>query len=119
MGIIQKAAIFGAAGAIGPQIAAELDRRGVPFRAVGRNRQRLEQAFGKLSHAEVFDADLADLRSASAAARGVDTIFYAVGLPYPSHNLHPVLMKTTLEAARAMEIRRIVLVSSVYPYGVP
>jgi nucleoside-diphosphate-sugar epimerase len=119
MGIIAKAAIFGAAGAIGPQVAAELERRGVPFRAVGRNRGRLEQTFGKMSNAEIFDADIADLRSASAAARGVDTIFYTVGLPYPSHNLHPVLMKTTLEAARAMEVRRIVLVSSVYPYGVP
>src|SRR5215472_9657461 len=113
MGIIAKAAIFGAAGAIGPQVASELEKRGVPFRTVGRNRGRLEQTFGKMSNAEIFDSDIADLRSASAAARGVDTIFYTVGLPYPSHNLHPVLMKTTLEAARAMEVRRIVLISSV------
>jgi nucleoside-diphosphate-sugar epimerase len=119
MGIIAKAAIFGAAGAIGPQVAAELDKRGIPFRAVGRNRTRLEKTFAHLSRAEAFDADLADLRAASAAARGIDTIFYTVGLPYPSHHLHPVLMRTTLEAARAMEVRRIVLVSSVYPYGVP
>jgi nucleoside-diphosphate-sugar epimerase len=119
MGIIAKAAIFGAAGAIGPQIAAELDKRGIPFRAVGRNRARLETAFGQMRAAEIFDADLSELRSAGAAARGVDTIFYTVGLPYPSHHLHPVLMRTTLEAARSMEVGRIVLVSSVYPYGVP
>src|SRR5690242_17593728 len=117
--LIQKAAIFGAAGAIGPAVATEFERRGIPFRVVGRTRAKLEKAFGNLKQAEAFDADLADLRAASAAARGIDTIFYTVGLPYPSHHLHPVLMRTTLEAARAMEVRRIVLVSSVYPYGVP
>src|SRR5947209_3173410 len=119
MGIIGKAAIFGAAGAIGAHVAAEFDRRGIPFRAVGRNRARLQSAFGALPRAEIFVADVSDLRSASAAARGVDTIVYTVGLPYPSHHLHPVLMRTTLEAARAMDVRRIVLISSVYPYGVP
>ena len=116
---MRKAAIFGAAGAIGPRIAAELDRRGVPFRVVGRSRPRLEAAFGKLAHAEIFDADVGDLRSAGAAARGVDTVFYCVGLPYPSHHLHPVLMRTALEAAASMQVKRLVLVSSVYPYGVP
>ena len=119
MGIIQKAAIFGAAGAIGPQVAAELHRRDIPFRAVGRNRAKLEAAFGKLSSAEIFDADLADLRSASAAARGVDTIVYCVGLPYASHSLLPALMRTTLQAAVAMQVQRIAVVSNVYSYGVP
>jgi len=117
--LIQKAAIFGAAGAIGPAVAAELERRGIPFRVVGRTRAKLEKSFGNLKHAEIFDADLADLRSASAAARGVDTIIYTLGLPYPSHNLHPALMRTTVDAAVAMQVRRLVLVSSVYAYGVP
>jgi nucleoside-diphosphate-sugar epimerase len=116
---MQKAAIFGAAGAIGPQIAAELNGRGIPFRVVGRSRAKLEAAFAPLAHAEIFEADLGDMRSAGGAARGIDTIFYCVGLPYPSHHLHPALMRTTLEAATAMNVERIVLVSSVYPYGVP
>ena len=116
---MQRAAIFGAAGAIGPWVAAELERRGIPFRVVGRSRAKLEAAFGQLARAEVFEADLADLRSAGAAARGVDTIFYCVGLPYPSHHLHPALMRSALEAASAVGVQRLVLVSSVYPYGVP
>ena len=119
MPLIAKAAIFGAAGAIGPQVAAEFNRRGIPFRVVGRRRAALESAFGKMQYAEIFEADLADLRSASAAARGVDTIVYSVGLPYPSHQLHPALMRTTLEAAAAMDVQRVALVSSVYAYGVP
>jgi nucleoside-diphosphate-sugar epimerase len=116
---MEKAAIFGAAGTIGPVVAVELERRGIPFRVVGRSRPKLESVFGKLEHAEIFDADVGDLRSASAAARGVDTIIYAVGLPYPSHHLHPALMRTTVDAAIAMNVRRLVLVSSVYGYGVP
>lgn len=116
---MRKAAIFGAAGAIGPWIAAELERRAIPFRVVGRSKPKLEAAFGGLAHAEVFDADVGDLRSAGAAARGVDTIFYCVGLPYPSHHLHPALMRTTIEAAASMKVERVVLISSVYAYGVP
>jgi nucleoside-diphosphate-sugar epimerase len=116
---MQKAAIFGAAGTIGPVVAVELNRRGIPFRVVGRSRFKLESLFDKLEHAEIFEADVGDLRSASAAARGVDTIIYAVGLPYPSHHLHPALMRTTMDAAIAMKVERLVLVSSVYGYGAP
>src|SRR5947207_14498128 len=79
----------------------------------------MEQSFGQLQHAEIFPADLSEPRSAAAAARGSDTIIYAIGLPYPSHHLHPVLMRTALEAAAAMKVQRLVLISSVYPYGVP
>jgi nucleoside-diphosphate-sugar epimerase len=79
----------------------------------------LEEAFGGSAHAEIFEADVSDLRSAGAAARGADAIIYCVGLPYPSHQLHPVLMRTMLQAAQAVDVRRLVLISSVYPYGVP
>jgi len=119
MGVSGKTAIFGAAGAIGPHVAAELERRGVDFRVVGRNRERLTRAFGGMKHAEIFDADLGDTRSAAAAARGIDTIVYSVGLPYPSHHLFPRLMRASLDAAIAMQVRRIVLVSNVYSYGRP
>ncbi|SPE33231.1 NAD-dependent epimerase/dehydratase [Candidatus Sulfopaludibacter sp. SbA3] len=115
----QKVALFGAAGAVGHTVAAELARRGIPFRVVGRNRARLEQEFGGLPQVEVLDADLSDLRAAGAASRGVDTIIYTVGLPYPSHHLFPALMRTALEAAATMQVKRLVLISNVYSYGVP
>jgi nucleoside-diphosphate-sugar epimerase len=117
--LVEKAAIFGAAGAVGRSLAPELERRGIPFRVVGRSKEKLEQAFSGFSRAEVFPADLSDPRSAGAAARGVDSIFYCVGLPYPAHSLHPQLIRTTLEGAKAVGVRRLVLVSSVYAFGVP
>jgi nucleoside-diphosphate-sugar epimerase len=119
MSLIEKAAIFGAAGAIGPHVARELDRRGIPFRAVGRNAEKLRSAFGALPHAEIFPADVSDPQSAAAAARGIDTLIYSVGLPYPEHSRHPALMRTTVDAAASAGVRRLVLVSSVYGYGVP
>jgi nucleoside-diphosphate-sugar epimerase len=112
-------AIFGAGGAIGIPVAEELERRGIPFRVVGRSRGKLERTFGGMKHAEIFPADLSQSRDAGAAARGVDTIVYCVGLPYPSHSLHPLLMRTTVEAAKMVGVSRLVLVSSVYGYGVP
>ena len=119
MPVIQKVALFGATGAIGRSIAPELQRRGIPFRAVGRSKATLQAAFGNLSHCEIFDADLTDLRSAAAAARGMDTIIYSVGVPYPSFELHPSMMRTTLQAALNMNVERLLLVSNVYSYGVP
>jgi len=119
MSIIQKAAIFGAGGAIGRALASEFERRGIPFRAVGRGKAKLEAAFGQMKHAEVFDADLTDLRSAGAAARGVDTIIYTVGVPYTSFQLHPAMIRTAIEAAATTQVARLVLVSNVYSYGVP
>lgn len=119
MSIIQKAAIFGAGGAIGRAVASELERRGVPFRVVGRGKAKLQAAFGQMAHAELFDADLADLRSAGAAARGVDTIIYAVGVPYTSFQLHPAMIRITIQAAAQTQVARLVLVSNVYTYGVP
>ena len=104
---MENVAIFGAAGAIGRAVGAELERRGVRFRVVGRSREKLEQAFGKMARAEIFPADLSEARSAGAAARGVDTIIYCVGLPYPAHRLHPVLMRTTVEAAKLVGVARL------------
>lgn len=116
---IRKVALFGAAGAIGRALAPELERRGIAFRATGRSRAKLQKAFGEYAHCEIFDADISDLRSAGAAAREMDTIVYCAGLPYPAHYRHPEIMRTVIEAAAAMHVERLILVSSVYPYGVP
>ena len=113
---MKNIAIFGAAGAIGHSIAAELDRRGIPFRAVGRNRERLAKEYPQ---ADCVAADLGNADAAEWAAGGVDTIFYTVGVPYPRFQLHPVLMRTTIDAAVKAKVERIVVVSGIYSYGEP
>jgi nucleoside-diphosphate-sugar epimerase len=116
---MEKVAIFGAAGPIGRYVGMELDRRGVPFRAVGRTASKLEAAFGKLPHAEVVAADLSDAGGATQAARGVDTIVYTLGVPYTDFQSYPKLMRVAVDAAAAAGVQRFVLVTSVYSYGIP
>jgi nucleoside-diphosphate-sugar epimerase len=117
--IMHKVAIFGAAGPIGRYVGMALDRRGIPFRAVGRTAGKLQAAFGTLPHAEVVAADLSDLGAATQAARGVDTIVYTLGVPYTEFQSYPKLMRVAVEAAAAAGVRRFVLVTGVYSYGVP
>jgi len=116
---MDKVAIFGAAGPIGRFVGMELDRRGVPFRAVGRTRSKLESAFGKLPQAELVAADLSDPGGASQAARGVDTVIYTLGLTYTEFAKYPPLMRVAVDACAAAGVARFLLVTGVYPYGVP
>ncbi|MEO6817522.1 MAG: NAD-dependent epimerase/dehydratase family protein [Edaphobacter sp.] len=114
-----KIALFGAAGAIGRSIADALRAKGEAYRVVGRNRERLVETFGSDPNAEIVTWDPADAASVRAAARGVDTLIYLVGVPYNHFELHPVTMRQTLEGAIAEGVKRVVLVGTVYPYGVP
>ena len=116
---MEKVAIFGAGGAIGRALARELRFRDMAFRAVGRTRAKLEEAFGGMRQAEICAADLADPQAALEAARGADTIIYAVGVPYTGFHLQPKLMQVTVDAAIAAGVRYLAVVSSVYSYGIP
>jgi len=113
-------AIFGATGAIGKALAAELSKAGLPFRVVGRSQDRLRRDFAVYEPlVQYCVADLANPQEAPAAARGVDTIFYTVGVPYEHFDLHPKLTRVALDAAISAEVHRFVLVGTVYPYGLP
>jgi len=116
---MDNVAILGAAGPIGRYVGMELDRRGVPFRAVGRTAVKLEAAFGKMPHAEVVAADLSDPGGAAQAMRGVDTVIYTVGVAYTEFQLHPQMMRVAVDAAAAAGVRRFLLVTGIYSYGVP
>ncbi|HEY0264247.1 MAG TPA: NAD-dependent epimerase/dehydratase family protein [Granulicella sp.] len=116
---METIALFGAAGAIGRSIADELRHRETPYRVVGRSRQRLEADFGAdpLAHLVTWNPD--DPASIRAAAEGIDTLIYLVGVPYNHFELHPILIERTLEAAIAVGVKRFVLIGTVYPYGAP
>jgi nucleoside-diphosphate-sugar epimerase len=114
-----KVALFGAAGAIGQSVAAALRRAGEPYRVVGRNPDSLSREFGQDPSAEIVTWDPGDSASVRAAARGIDTIVYLVGVPYTQFELHPLLMKQTLAGAIAEKVPRMVLIGTVYPFGRP
>jgi nucleoside-diphosphate-sugar epimerase len=114
-----KIALFGAAGAIGRSLADALRERGEQYRVVGRDRTRLEKAFGSDTGAEIVIWNPDDQASVRDAAHGIDTIIYLVGVPYNHFELHPKTMRQTLDGAIAEGVRRLLLIGTVYPYGTP
>jgi nucleoside-diphosphate-sugar epimerase len=116
---MSKIALWGAAGAVGRSIADALRERREAYRVVGRDRARLQKTFGGDPKAEIVTWDPDDPASVGTAARGVDTLIYLVGVPYNHFELHPQVMRKTLDGAIAEGVKRVVLIGTVYPYGAP
>ena len=114
---MSKVALFGAAGAIGQSIAAALAADGQSYRVVGRSEAALRQSFGADPLAEIVTWNPDSPASVKAAAAGIDTLVYLVGVDYWRFELHPELMRKTLDGAIAAGVRHLVLIGTVYPYG--
>ena len=112
-------ALFGAAGAIGQSVAAALRAQGHAYRVVGRDGASLQRAFGADPLAEVVTWNPDEPTSVQAAAAGIDTLVYMVGVNYWQFELHPELMRKTLDGAIAAGVKNIVLIGTVYSYGAP
>ncbi|AFE04847.1 NAD-dependent epimerase/dehydratase [Corallococcus coralloides DSM 2259] len=116
---METVALFGASGVIGQSVARALQAQGWPYRVVGRSEGSLRRESGADPRAEVVTWNPEDPASIRAAARGVRTLIYMVGVNYWQFHLHPELMRRTLEAAIAEGVERVVLIGTVYPYGLP
>ncbi|MBW8756401.1 MAG: NAD-dependent epimerase/dehydratase family protein [Burkholderiales bacterium] len=114
---MSKIALFGAAGAIGQSIAQALAAQGRPYRVVGRSEASLRKTFGADPLAEVVTWNPDAPESVRAAADGIDTLVYLVGVNYWQFELHPELMRKTLDGAIAAGVRNFILIGTVYPYG--
>jgi nucleoside-diphosphate-sugar epimerase len=112
-------ALIGAAGAIGKSVADALNAQGKAYRVVGRDREKLQATFGADPLAEIVTWNPDDPASVRVAVRGMDTLIYLVGVPYDQFRLHPLLMQKTLDGAIAEGVERVVLIGTVYPYGMP
>jgi nucleoside-diphosphate-sugar epimerase len=116
---VKKITLLGAAGVIGQSIGAALHREGKEYRVVGRTRASLEAAFGGDQLAEIVTWNPNDAESAKAAVRGSRTVIYLVGVPYNHFELHPLLMRKTVDAAVSEGVENLLLIGTVYPYGMP
>lgn len=114
---MSKVALFGAAGVIGQSIAAALSREGRSYRVVGRSEPSLREAFGADPLAEIVTWNPNSPASVQAAAEGIETLVYMVGVNYWQFELHPELMQRTIEGAVAAGVKNIILIGTVYPYG--
>jgi nucleoside-diphosphate-sugar epimerase len=114
---MSKVALFGAAGAIGQSIAKALAAKGQAYRVVGRSEASLRKAFGADPLAEIVTWNPDSPASVKAAAAGMDTLIYLVGVNYWQFELHPQLMRKMLDGAIAAGVRNVILIGTVYPYG--
>jgi nucleoside-diphosphate-sugar epimerase len=114
---MSKVALFGAAGVIGQSIAAALRNEGRPYRVVGRTEASLRKAFGADPLAGIVTWNPDSPASVRAAAESIETLIYMVGVNYWQFELHPELMRKTIDGAVAAGVRNIILVGTVYPYG--
>jgi len=112
-----KVGLFGAAGAIGQSIAHALGAAGRDYRVIGRSRGSLEAAFGQDPHAEIATWNPDEPASIAAAAQGLQTAIYLVGVPYHQFEMHPPLMEKTLAGLSAAGVERVILIGTIYPYG--
>jgi nucleoside-diphosphate-sugar epimerase len=112
-----RIALFGAAGAIGQSVAGALRQAGRRYRVVGRSRAALRQSFGDDPLAEIATWNPDESDSVRAAAHGIETIVYLVGVNYWQFELHPQLMAKTLAGAVAEGVKHLLLIGTVYPYG--
>lgn len=112
-------AVIGAAGAIGRSVSEAWRAAGRPVRLVGRDRMRLERLARPGD--EVVPADVATPEGCRAALAGAGQAVYALGLPYAAAAFaaYAPMMRLFVEAARAAGLRRLLLVTNVYPYGRP
>jgi len=117
--MVERIGLVGAAGAIGQSVARALVARGKPYRVIGRSAGALESSFGAMPGAERATWNPEDPTSVRAALRGLDILVYLVGVPYHQFDQHPVVMGQTLGGAIAEGVQRMVLIGTVYPYGVP
>lgn len=116
---METVALFGASGVIGQGVARALQAQGRGYRVVGRSMTGLQQQYGADPRAELVTWNPEDPATIRAAARGVKTLVYMVGVDYWKFHLHPQLMRRTLDAAIAEGVERVVLIGTVYPYGLP
>jgi nucleoside-diphosphate-sugar epimerase len=102
--------VFGATGAIGGAVVAELVRRGHAVRAVSRGGQAPDGVQGAA-------ADAADPTRAAAAAAGAAVIYHCASPPYTKWpELFPALTRSILSAAESSGAK-LVFADNLYAYG--
>jgi len=116
---METVALIGASGGLGKFIAAELKAKGQPYRVIGRSETSLRATFGDDPLATIATWDPDSPASIKTALSGVDTAIYLVGVNYWQFQLHPQIMKKTLDAAVAAGVKKLLLIATVYPFGLP
>jgi nucleoside-diphosphate-sugar epimerase len=116
---MESIALIGASGSLGKSIAATLKAKGLFYRAIGRSESSLRATFGTDSFATITPWNPDSPESIRQSLAGIDTAIYMVGVNYWQFELHPQLMKKTLDGAIAAGVKKLLLIATVYPFARP
>lgn len=109
--------VLGASGGMGSAIVKELVSRRVNVVAFARREETLTTLFGEEDFVQIYAGDVADKQAVLEAAKGVDVMIHAVGLPYQVWDKqHLPILQNVLDVATQTGAR-FVLVDNVYAYG--
>jgi nucleoside-diphosphate-sugar epimerase len=116
---MESIALIGASGSLGKSITSALGAKNKSYRVVGRSEGSLRATFGSDAHATVATWNPDVPESVRLALAGIDTAIYIVGVNYWQFELHPQLMRKTLDGAIAAGVKKLLLIGTVYPFGKP
>ena len=114
-----RLAIIGASGAIGRSVANAFHAGGASLRLVGRRKSPLVPA--SQPGDDLIMADVSTVRGCRSALEGANAAVYTLGLPYTTAAFaaYPAMMQAFVTAAREQGLKRVLLITNVYPYGLP
>jgi nucleoside-diphosphate-sugar epimerase len=116
---MESIALIGASGSLGKSITSALNAKDKSYRVVGRSEASLRSTFGNDAHATIATWNPDVPESIRLALEGIDTAIYMVGVNYWQFELHPQLMRKTLDGAIAAGVKKLLLIGTVYPFGRP
>jgi nucleoside-diphosphate-sugar epimerase len=116
---MESIALIGASGSLGKAITSALSAKSTPYRVIGRSEYSLRATFGADPLATIATWNPDDPESIRQTLAGIDTAIYMVGVNYWQFELHPQLMKKTLDGAISADVKKLLLIGTVYPYGRP
>jgi nucleoside-diphosphate-sugar epimerase len=116
---MESIALIGASGSLGKSITSALSGKDQSYRVVGRSEASLRAIFGNDAHATIATWNPDVPESIRLALDGIDTAIYMVGVNYWQFELHPQLMRKTLDGAIAAGVKKLLLIGTVYPFGKP
>ena len=116
---MESIALIGASGGLGKSITSALSAKDKSYRVVGRSEASLRAIFGNDAHATIATWNPDVPESIRLALDGIDTAIYMVGVNYWQFELHPQLMRKTLDGAIAAGVKKLLLIGTVYPFGRP
>ena len=116
---MKSVALIGASGNLGKSLSTALRAKVTPYRVIGRSETALRATFGSNPFVTFATWNPDAHESIRQALSGIDVAIYMVGVNYWQFELHPQLMRNTLDGAIAAGVKKLLLIGTVYPYGKP